>query len=301
MKKDAYYHDEYSIFVTNLIHIKMKKYILPLSFFISAASCSDRTDGLTENKEESKPPFAKLSLKTKQSEANIFDVVNFYLEPTAKDRDVSIYDLRMSYDSIVVKTKGEDKGVVVLNAKENSLKLTQTWSNYYYLPETSTTYLYGYKDNKIVLKDSVNVDIKNTKNFLNTNWKDFNPELINTGYSNITKPYSFSIRKQKTDNTPSMILYNHWDIPNSADNPFYTKQNKDILKNYITKLYSKPTYTIEANGSLDQIYSNNFSAKLNGEKSLAIWITATSKISLMEYTTFSSNVNYKIYAEPVNK
>ena len=32
MKKDAYYHDEYSIFVTNLIHIKMKKYILPLSF-----------------------------------------------------------------------------------------------------------------------------------------------------------------------------------------------------------------------------------------------------------------------------
>ncbi|HBN6700462.1 TPA: hypothetical protein L3261_000011 [Elizabethkingia anophelis] len=301
MKKDAYYHDEYSIFVTNLIHIKMKKYILPLSFFISVASCSDRTDGLTENKEESKPPFAKLSLKTKQSEANIFDVVNFYLEPTAKDRDVSIYDLRMSYDSIVVKTKGEDKGVVVLNAKENSLKLMQTWSNYYYLPETSTTYLYGYKDNKIVLKDSVNVDIKNTKNFLNTNWKDFNPELINTGYSNITKPYSFSIRKQKTDNTPSMILYNHWDIPNSADNPFYTKQNKDILKNYIIKLYSKPTYTIEANGSLDQIYSNNFSAKLNEERSLAIWITATSKISLMEYTTFSSNVNYKIYAEPVNK
>ncbi|WP_407475400.1 hypothetical protein [Elizabethkingia anophelis] len=109
MKKDAYYHDEYSIFVTNLIHIKMKKYILPLSFFISVASCSDRTDGLTENKEESKPPFAKLSLKTKQSEANIFDVVNFYLEPTAKDRDVSIYDLRMSYDSIVVKTKGEEK------------------------------------------------------------------------------------------------------------------------------------------------------------------------------------------------
>lgn len=98
-----------------------------------------------------------------------------------------------------------------------------------------------------------------------------------------------------------MILYNHWDIPNSADNPFYTKQNKDILKNYIIKLYSKPTYTIEANGSLDQIYSNNFSGKLNGEKSLAIWITATSKISLMEYTTFSSNVNYKIYAEPVNK
>lgn len=46
-----------------------------------------------------------------------------------------------------------------------------------------------------------------------------------------------------------MILYNHWDIPNSADNPFYTKQNKDILKNYIIKLYSKPTYTIEANGS----------------------------------------------------
>ncbi|MCL1653860.1 Uncharacterised protein [Elizabethkingia miricola] len=279
----------------------MKKYILPLSFIISVISCSDRTDGQTENKEESKTPFTKLSLKTKQSEANIFDVVNFYLEPTAKDKDVSIYDLRMSYDSIVVKTKGEDKGVVVLNAKENSLKLTQTWANYYYLPETSITYLYGYKGNKIVLKDSVRVDIKNSKNFLDTNWKNFNPEAINTGYSNITKPYYFSIRKQKTDNTPSIILYNHWDTPNSSDNPFYTKQSKDILKNYITKLYSKPTYTIEADGSLDQRFSDHFSAKLNGEKPLAIWITPTSKISLMEYTAFSSNVNYKIYAEPVNK
>ncbi|WP_260256349.1 hypothetical protein [Elizabethkingia miricola] len=279
----------------------MKKYILPLSFIISVISCSDRTDGQTENKEESKTPFTKLSLKTKQSEANIFDVVNFYLEPTAKDKDVSIYDLRMSYDSIVVKTKGEDKGVVVLNAKENSLKLTQTWANYYYLPETSITYLYGYKGNKIVLKDSVRVDIKNSKNFLDTNWKNFNPEAINTGYSNITKPYYFSIRKQKTDKTPSIILYNHWDTPNSSDNPFYTKQSKDILKNYITKLYSKPTYTIEADGSLDQRFSDHFSAKLNGEKPLAIWITPTSKISLMEYTAFSSNVNYKIYAEPVNK
>lgn len=279
----------------------MKKYILPLSFIISVISCSDRTDGQTENKEESKTPFTKLSLKTKQSEANIFDVVNFYLEPTAKDKDVSIYDLRMSYDSIVVKTKGEDKGVVVLNAKENSLKLTQTWANYYYLPETSITYLYSYKGNKIVLKDSVRVDIKNSKNFLDTNWKNFNPEAINTGYSNITKPYYFSIRKQKTDNTPSIILYNHWDTPNSSDNPFYTKQSKDILKNYITKLYSKPTYTIEADGSLDQRFSDHFSAKLNGEKPLAIWITPTSKISLMEYTAFSSNVNYKIYAEPVNK
>ncbi len=284
------------------MYYKMKKNILSISFLISIIACSDRTtEVISENKEESKPPFAKLSLKTKESEANIFDVVNFYLEPTVKDQNVSIYDLRMSYDSIVVKTKGEDKGVVVLNAKENSLKMTLTWSNYYYLAETSTTYLYGYKGNKIVLKDSVKVAIKNSKNFLNTNWKDFNPEAINTGYSNITKPYSFSIRKQKKDNTPSMILYNRWDIPNSLDNPLYTKQNKDILKNYITKLYSKPIYTIEADSSLDQRFGDHFSAKLNGEKPLAIWITPTSKVALMEYTTFSSNVDYKIYAEPVNK
>ncbi|OPC46453.1 hypothetical protein BAY06_18425 [Elizabethkingia anophelis] len=303
MKKDAYYHDEYSIFVTNLIHIKMKKYILPLSFFISVASCSDRTDGLTENKEESKPTvstFVKLSLKTKQSEANIFDMVNFYIEPSTKDKEVSIYDLRMSYDSLVVKTKGENDRKLILDVKENSVKLTLTWSNHYYLPGTNTISLYGYKDNKVILKDSVNVDIRNNKNFLNTNWKDFNTSG-SIGYLNSITPYYFSIWRQKIGNTPSVNLLSRWDIPNSSEKPFYNNQNKNILMNYITKLYSKPTYTIEANGSLDQIYSNNFSAKLNGERSLAIWITATSKISLMEYTTFSSNVNYKIYAEPVNK
>lgn len=111
------------------MYYKMKKNILSISFLISIIACSDRTtEGISENKEESKPPFAKLSLKTKESEANIFDVVNFYLEPTVKDQNVSIYDLRMSYDSIVVKTKGENKGVVVLNAKENSLKMILTWS-----------------------------------------------------------------------------------------------------------------------------------------------------------------------------
>lgn len=88
------------------MYYKMKKNILSISFLISIIACSDRTtEGISENKEESKPPFAKLSLKTKESEANIFDVVNFYLEPTVKDQNVSIYDLRMSYDSIVVKQK----------------------------------------------------------------------------------------------------------------------------------------------------------------------------------------------------
>ncbi|MHC6199753.1 hypothetical protein [Elizabethkingia miricola] len=279
----------------------MKKYILPFSFIISVISCSDRTDGLTENKEESKPSFTKLSLKAKQSEVNIFDTVNFYVESAEKDSNIYIYDLRMSYDSIVVKTKGEDKGVVILDAQENSVHMTLTWSNHYYLPETSTAYMYGYKNNKVVLKDSVKVNVKSSKNFLNTNWKDFSTDGITTGYSNIAKPHYFSILKQQIDNIPSIILQNRWDIPNSSDNLFYTNQNKDILKNYITKLYSKPTYTIEANGSLEEVYSSNFSAKLNGEKPLAIWITPTSKISLMEYTSFSSNVNYKIYAEPVNK
>lgn len=278
----------------------MKTYLSLLLFFIVFVACSDRTEVLSEDKEKSSPPFAKLSLKTKQSEVNIFDMVNFYIEPTAKDKEISMYDLKMSYDSLVVKTKGENDRIPILDIKENSVKLKLTWSNHYYLPGNYTAYLYGYKSNKVVLKDSVNLDIRNNKNFLNTNWKDFSAGW-NIGYLNSITPYYFSIWGQKTGNTPSLNLLSRWDIPNSSDNPFYNDQNKNILKNYITRLYNKPRYTIEADGALEKVFNDNFQAGLNDERPLAIWFTSSTKIALIEYVPFPSVVNYKIYAEPVTK
>ena len=280
----------------------MKRLIYFLLVLVSISSCSKNDDGFDTPEETSpektspgKPIAVKIDVKEK--EGNIFDLMEFNLY---SEKDFTLFDLAESYDSIVWTCSNTNQRFRIFEHSGNSSYFLFKWSNCFFLPAKYETCLLGYKNNRIVSGDTISVSVANGKDFLGYNWKDVvSSSECSTGYqNNFLKDYDFATYSVVTKGSPSVYLFL---IDNKKeDEHAFAQKSKQILFDYISSLYSTPTYSQDENNSLSDIYNEFFRNKIEGAVPEYIWITSESKIVLQKkYDKFVSYPKYEIYAEPV--
>ena len=264
-------------------------YLILISLFIS--SCSSSDDDYGDNNQETPNPAIDLKLRAKQTTGNIFDMFVFNLY---SEKGGTLLDISNTYDSLVWKIP--ELGSFHLLTK-NSFMFQ--WSQVFFLPGKYTTMLLGYKENKIITSDTIDINILQKNNdFLYFNWKDIKESWGSTGYSDIlAKDYTFATYQSLKDSIPSVTLF----LLNEkkSDEKIFTQKSEKILSDYITSLYSKPSYTEQNTTTLTQEYNRLFKYKVKDAKPLSIWITPQSIILLYSiYDTYRGYDEYRIIAEP---
>jgi hypothetical protein len=240
----------------------------------------------------------RVKMNVKEKEGNIFDLMEFNLF-SYSEKDFTLLDLTETYDSIVWTCSSTNQRFRILENSENTTHFTWKWSNCFFLPAEYKTCLLGYKNSRVISRDTISINIANNKDFLGYNWKDVVCSSIgSTGYQNVfIKGYDFATNSFVAEGVPSVCLFL---IDNkNADEHAFAQRSKQILFDYISSLYSTPTYS-QDDVSLSKKYNDLFSNKKDGAVPECIWITPKSKIVLLkEYDDFEDFPGYKIYAEPV--
>ena len=240
----------------------------------------------------------RLKMNVKEKEGNIFDLMEFNLF-SYSEKNSTILDLTKAYDSIVWTCSSTNQRFRILENSGNTTHFTWKWSTCFFLPAEYETCLLGYKNSRIISRDTISINIANNKDFLGYNWKDVVRSSIgSTGYQNVfIKGYDFATYSVVAEGGPSVCLF-LIDNKNIGEHAFALK-SKQILFDYISSLYSTPTYS-EDKVSLSKNYNDLFSNKKDGAVPECIWITPKSKIVLLkEYDGVEEYSNYKIYAEPI--
>ena len=239
-----------------------------------------------------------VKINAKEKEGNIFGLMEFNLF-SYSEKDFTLLDLTEAYDSIVWTCSSKNQRFRILENSGNSTHFTWKWSTCFFLPTEYQTCLLGYKNNKVISRDTISINIANNKDFLGYNWKDVvRTSRYNIGYQNVfLKAYDFVTYSIVTEGIPSACLF-LVDNKNIGERTFALK-SKQILFDYICSLYSTPTYS-QDNLTLLTNYNELFKNKKNGAVPECIWITPKSKIVLLkEYDELEDYPKYRIYAEPV--
>lgn len=240
----------------------------------------------------------RVKMNAKEKEGNIFDLMEFNLF-SYSEKDFTLLDLTEAYDSLVWVCTNTNQRYKILEDSGNSTHFTWKWSNCFFLPAKYETVLLGYKNNQLISGDTVTVDIANNKDFLGYNWKDVvRTSRYNIGYQNVfLKGCDFVTYSIVTEGIPSACLF-LIDNKNTGERTFALK-SKQILFDYISSLYSTPTYSSDGNQLFSEVY-NTFRNKEEGTTPEYIWITTKSKIALIKrYDEAANYLKYEIYAEPV--
>ena len=259
-------------------------YLILISLFASSCSNSD------DNNQETPKSVINIKLKAEQTTGNIFDlfVFNLYSEEA-----VSLYDISNTYDSLVWTIP--DLGSYNLLEKNSFM---YQWSQVFFLPGKYTTILLGYKENKVITSDTININILQKNNdFLYFDWKNIKESWGSTGYSDLlANDYSFATYQSLKDGIPSVTLF----LLNEkkSDEIAFAQKSKIILSDYITSLYAEPSYTEKNTTQLIEEYNKLFNNKVKDAKPLSIWITAQSRILLYALNEGLGYNEYRIMAEP---
>ncbi len=256
-----------------------------IGLFISSCSNSD------DDSQEITNPTIKLKFKAEQTTGNIYEmfVFNLYSEEGG-----TLFDIENTYDSLVWTVP--DLGRFHLLKKDSFIN---QWSQVFFLTGKNKTILLGYKDNKIITSDSIDINVlKKNTDFLYFNWVDVKESKGSTAYADIlAKDYTFATYQSIKDSIPSITLF----LLNEGkdDGKTFSQKSEKILFDYIKTLYSEPTYTEKQNELLTKEYNKLFNNKEKGAKPISIWITPKSKIVLYSYYEEYGGYNeYRIQAEP---
>ncbi len=170
------------------------------------------------------------------------------------------------------------------------------WSHNFFLPKEYKTILVGYKDEQIILTDTVAVHITNNKDFLAYNWEDIDkPSRGSIGYHNaFTDFHSFSTYYFFENNRPTIFL-----LRRDEEGITLSESNRIALIDLMNQLYSKARYDLENPDLLLKQYNQLFSYKSDDAEPLSIWMTRTSRIALLKYTNeYYDYPFYRVQAEP---
>ncbi|MCD7925370.1 MAG: hypothetical protein LUI85_12040 [Bacteroides sp.] len=275
----------------------MKKILYSLIIALLALSCSkeDIDKGTDNGNEENTTYFPKLKLGVEESQKDIFEYMIFTQQFEYSETPHAYAE---PYDSVVWKISGESGSLITHIDTGYSSTSYYSWSHNFYLPGKYKAYLLGYNNNKIVCSDSVSVAVTNNKEFLNYNWKDIKvtPDYENIGYLDVLKDYFFSIHSTVSQGVPSVTLYarKYGQYEEGSD---FIPKSKQILYDYISSLYSTPTYEATECHPLTEEYNKLFTNKEEKAEPLSIWVTPKAKIVLRQYKQDSVS-EYEIYAEP---
>lgn len=269
----------------------MKNLIYLILIGLFASSCSDSDKILDDDDSKSSNPLVKIQVKAKQQTGNIFELIQFDIYSESSFTLLDIYD---SYDSLVWTVP--EVGRLHLFTDHS---FTWRWSQNFFLPSKYKSILLGYKDNKIILADTTDIEILNDKDFLGFNWEDITESSPHSsGYVNVlSNDYELATYGSFKENLPSIDLY-LWSDRNEDESEL-AKRSEKILFNYISSLYTKPTYTTSTNDLLTEKYNQLFKHKKEGAKPLAIWVTDKSNIVLYTFKDdFADYYSFRVHAEP---
>lgn len=273
----------------------MKNLLNVLFILLLISSCSD-TDSDTfpeindKEEENNTEKIIPLKLEIEETHKNIFDYAVFSLFPDKYGVMFSLFDV---YDSITWKVANLDGSFKIFEYTTGSANFVRQWSHNFYTPGKYKTYVLGYKDNKVIYGDTVEIDIMNTKDFLCYNWKDVKKGTNGISYVDVLSDYEFSTFEDIHQGIPSV---NVMLIDKKKDNrPAFREKSKKIFIDYINSLYSTlPAYN-ETDDNFLEKYNDLFIYKEKNTYPICIWLTSKSKIVLIKEETHNE---YKLYAEP---
>ena len=243
---------------------------------------------------------SSIKLGLKQNGRNIFEpsVFNIRFEFEGKTSYTGA-DISEAYDSIIWVVSGH-QGLLPVFIGYNSLhqgtSLTWLWSHRFYSPGHYEACLHGYKNNKIVCSDTLQVDVTDNKDFLGWNWNELTDLNRNIGHINaLNRHYEFTTKAAiSQQGIPSIELY----LSNSLgeEEKLFSQKSNTVLYNYITSLYHQPAYDRNSSELADK-YNTLFSKKEENVQPCAIWLTCNAKIVLLKKDVKNSEMCW-IYAEP---
>lgn len=283
----------------------MKCILLITSLLFLVASCSSDQPSSPdwENPKNPDKPgnsdFIGIKINASVKEANIFDNVQFTL---SFDKNCNMYDIRQNYDSLVWIVPELNGVFNVMRTSEFNL----SWGQSFLSEGKFLTILQGFKDNKMVLADSVTIKVKNKRDILGYYWNDIteNQNMIYGTPNILDSYYGIYTRKIYEDATPALEVYFSLNykghIPDNIIRPFYEKEQEKIAYDYITKLYGNPKLSYEKDASIVEIYKKTFKQPI-GKILLPryIWRTKTSNIVLLQdYDKWGEWHTYFVLAEP---
>lgn len=283
----------------------MKCILLITSLLFLVASCSSDQPSSPdwENPKNPDKPgnsdFIGIKINASVKEANIFDNVQFTL---SFDKNCNMYDIRQNYDSLVWIVPELNGFFNVMRTSEFNL----SWGQSFLSEGKFLTILQGFKDNKMVLADSVTINVKNKRDILGYYWKDIteNQNMIYGTPNILDSYYGIYTRKIYEDATPALEVYFSLNykghIPDNIIRSFYEKEQEKIAYDYITKLYGNPKLSYDKDASIIEIYKKTFKQPI-GKILLPryIWKTKTSNIVLIQdYDKWGEWHTYFVLAEP---
>jgi len=260
------------------------KFCFYLLFFTITLSCStDTEDSIVEDNIEKNQ--SNIKLKVNKNESNILEMLEFNLLYHNDNLTIGTY-IADNFDSIVFKTSESDITTIIADVTNSPKIINFKWGHNFYTPGKKIVSLIGYKNNKIVFEDKHHLSITNTKDFLNTNWNDFNVYELYTGYVNLSTTNTITILNSIENKTPTIKLTNTWkdyDIKNIEHESILNEKNAQYLSSYITLLYGNPSYDNENHSTkIESIYLEKFKQPILNNRPIKIWITDKNKIALIE-------------------
>ena len=271
--------------------------LTPLAVGNIVVTINDRHNNFYTLKVQIKSPL-RVKMNVKEKEGTIFGLMEFNLF-SYSEKDFTLLNLTEAYDSLVWVCSNTKQRYKILEYSENSSHFTWKWSTCFFLPAEYETVLLGYKNNLIITRDTVTVNIANKKDFLGFNWDDVvSTSDVSTGYEDVfSNDYYFVTHPVVTNDAPSMYLYLH---PTNDSEAVFAPKSKQILFDYINSLYSAPNHSSDENDTLSDVYHDLFKNTKEGVIPEFIWVTSASKIALLkEYDNIEGYSKYEIYAEPI--
>ena len=286
----------------------MKKllYSLVCSFFF--LSCSGTAEDIIpdnpstggEGGTESTTRNCHIKLGVNQNVLNIFESSEFNIRFKFEGKtSYTLVDISEAFDSIdwvVSGLQGRLRVFVRSNSQHPGTSLTSLWSHRFYSPGHYEACLHGYKDNKIVFSDTLQVNVTDNKHFLGWNWNELTYLNENVAHINaLNKHYELATYATVSPQGVPSFELNLWNS-SVEDEKQFSQKSDTVLYNYITSLYCRPTYDRNSSELADK-YNALFSNKKENVQPCAIWLTRNAKIVLLRKDVEYSEKCW-IYAEP---
>lgn len=293
----------------------LKKIYLFIFSIVLFLSCSDKENNLIvpnpevesgsdSNKEIELLP---LTLVTDKDKEQIYEQVVFSLWDSLDTEPNGGFPLLLRYgddlDSLIWQVEGSENSIHLLNTDNmRRYSLKTLWGHYFYLPGIYKTFLYGYKDGQVVVRDSAITEIFADGDFLNVNWErlDQNPNKMVRFTNDDMQDYSLQIFTSLREDVLSSRLsvrFNSFDYRNP--NAEIGDREIELLTSYITALYGEAKYHITDRPFHDE-FLKLFKTKFKEEQVLKIWRARKSNIALIRGTDTDVNgFGYEIHAEPI--
>jgi hypothetical protein len=281
----------------------MKNLFIPLSILLFICSCSDNSFDDGTDPDGNETGFVTISLKAKQTEGNIHDLMQFYMVP---DKECTMLDVNNSYDSLIWRIQDNKGYLKLMEHTYNSGSMTFSWSHSFYEEFHGYAILDGFKDGKIILSDSLKIKVNNNRDFLGFNWGDItSSDQIYTGNVNVLEPdFDISWWRRFIAGKPSInVLFQPTEDIRNDDvlaEKFYTERQEQLILDYISGLYGEPVLNIDKDGAtITDTFHSIFKQEEDSFSPRYIWETATSNIVMLQsYREPEQYYVCHIYAEP---